>query len=515
MNQSQLPRILLCDDEPNLRKVLGALLQQQGYEVHAEADGAAALERICSSPSQTFDVVITDLRMPNLDGMGLLKQLSQREPNLPVIVLTAHGSVDSAVEAVKMGAFDYLEKPFEREQIHQVIQKAVATHWRSGPSLGSVPSETLPTEDDFKPQAVLLGPSPAITKVRAMIKTAAASPSAVLITGEIGSGKELIAHSLHHYSPRQAQPFMRINCAAVPKEWIESELFGHEAGILANTPARPGRFELADGGTLFLDEVSAVPKDLQVKLLRALQEGKFERVGGIESLHVNVRIIAATHVDLNHLISQGQFRDDLYYRLSVVPIHLPPLRKRLDDLPKLVEYFISSCNQRLGKSVQGMTEQALQALCEYPWPGNLRELENLIERMVLFASTSQIELGDLPESILSSSINSTQNSERENSTMAITALNLDESEQDSRMRYIRLPISSFGKDLKEAVRTGSRVVEETLIREALETTNNNVTRSARLLGISRRSLQSKMKELGLREFPNDNYNSHKNKPDGE
>lgn len=508
MNHQQ-PRILLCDDEPNLRKVLGALLQQQGYEVHAEADGTAALERILRSPSQTFDVVITDLRMPNLDGMGLLKQLSQREPNLPVIVLTAHGSVDSAVEAVKMGAFDYLEKPFDREQIHQVIEKAVATHQRSGPSLAPPTSEELSADANGKSQAVLIGSSPAILKVRSMLKTAAASPSSVLISGETGSGKELIARALHDHSPRHSQPFMRVNCAAVPKDWIESELFGHEAGVFASAPsARIGRFELADGGTLFLDEVGAIPKELQVKLLRVLQDGEFERVGGLETLRINVRVIAATNLDLRQSVSRGQFRDDLYYRLSVVPIHLPPLRKRLEDLSELVAYFIASCNHRLGKSVQGMTEQALQALREYPWPGNLRELENLIERMVLFASSTQIELGDLPESILSTNLPTAP--ERDLPASSANALLMDEDAPNEQFRYIRLPISSFGRDLKEAVRTGSRVVEETLIREALEKTHSNVTRSARLLGISRRSLQSKMKELGLREAPSEIANPHKN-----
>ena len=493
MTQTQ-HRILLVDDEPNLRKVLGALLRQQGYEVHAETDGAAALARIRSAPPRTFDVVISDLRMPNLDGIGLLRALTLHEPNLPVILLTAHGSVDSAVEAVKLGAFDYLEKPFDRDQIHQIVQKAIVTRERSGPSaVTAQPAEEL---EDPCTHAGMVGRSPHMQAIRETVHKVAASPSTVLITAESGTGKELVARALHLGSPRRSQPFIKVNCAAIPAGLVESELFGHERGAFTGAvSSRPGRFELADGGTLFLDEVSEIPKEIQVKLLRAIQESEFERVGGVKTLRVHVRLIAATNRGLEELIKDGSFREDLYYRLNVVPIHLPALRERIEDLPLLVTHFVQRCNERLGKAVQGLTPAALSALERYPWPGNIRELENLIERMVLFASDAWVDEDDLPDAYAGDG--PTAASPAESSTRLTLGAALGGEHDDP--RHIRLPLSSLGQDLKEAVRAGSRLVEEALIREALAKTDGNVTRSARALGISRRSLQSKMKELGLRE----------------
>ncbi len=488
-------RILLVDDEPNLRKVLGALLRQQGYEVHAEVDGAAALARVRSAPPRTFDVVISDLRMPNLDGIGLLRALILHEPNLPVILLTAHGSVDSAVEAVKLGAFDYLEKPFDRDQIHQIVQKAIVTRERSGPSATTSvpPAEEL---EDPCTHAGMVGRSPQMQAIREVVATVAASPSTVLITAESGTGKELVARALHLGSPRRNQPFIKVNCAAIPSGLVESELFGHERGAFTGAvSSRPGRFELADGGTLFLDEVSEIPKEIQVKLLRAIQESEFERVGGVKTLRVHVRLIAATNRSLEDLIKDGQFREDLYYRLNVVPIHLPALRERIEDLPLLVAHFVQRCNERLGKAVQGLTPAALAALERYSWPGNIRELENLVERLVLFASGPWVDEDDLPDAYAGDPHAASSPAE---SSTRLSMLASPGGEADD-PRHIRLPLSSLGQDLKEAVRAGSRLVEEALIREALTKTDGNVTRSARALGISRRSLQSKMKELGLRE----------------
>jgi len=502
VTQTTQHRILLVDDEPNLRKVLGALLRQQGYEVHAETDGAAALARVRSAPPRTFDVVISDLRMPNLDGIGLLRALTLHEPNLPVILLTAHGSVDSAVEAVKLGAFDYLEKPFDRDQIHQIVQKAIATRERAGPSATTAP----PAEDLGDPctHAGMVGRSPQMQAIREIVATVAASPSTVLITAESGTGKELVARALHLGSPRHNQPFIKVNCAAIPAGLVESELFGHERGAFTGAvSSRAGRFELADGGTLFLDEVSEIPKEIQVKLLRAIQESEFERVGGVKTLRVHVRLIAATNRGLEEMIKEGQFRDDLYYRLNVVPIHLPALRERIEDLPFLVAHFVQRCNERLGKAVLGLTPAALAVLERYPWPGNIRELENLVERMVLFASGPWVDEDDLPDAYAGEAHAATSPTES-SSRLALSGISGPggAGEADD-PRHIRLPLSSLGLDLKEAVRAGSRLVEEALIREALAKTDGNVTRSARALGISRRSLQSKMKELGLRESPTD------------
>ncbi len=509
------PRVLLVDDEPNLRKVLGALLQQEGFEVHAEGDGEAALARVHASPSGTFDAVISDLRMPKLDGIGLLRALVREDPELPVVLLTAHGTVDSAVEAVKLGAFDYLEKPFDRDQIRAVLQRALATRALSGASVGPAVEATRATSErprgDEDPSVAvgMIGNSPTIHAVREIIRTAAASPSTVLITGESGTGKELVARALHLGSPRRAAPFIRVNCAAIPAGLTESELFGHERGAFTGAiSSRPGRFELADGGTLFLDEVSEIPLEIQVKLLRAIQESEFERVGGVKTLRVDVRIIAASNRDLEADLEARRFREDLYYRLNVVPIHLPPLRERMLDLPALVESFVVRCNERLGKKVAGFSAEALGALVHYPWPGNIRELENLVERMVLFASGPVIDTDALPERFLDAGRDESgeagRASDNDNHAASSSAsLDDDAGSAGSSDKLIRLPLASLGFDLKEAVRAGSRMVEEALITEALNQTQGNVTRSARLLGISRRSLQSKMKELGLRQGGDD------------
>jgi two-component system response regulator AtoC len=514
---TQHARILLVDDEPNLRKVLGALLRQEGFEVLAEPDGAAALARIRSAPSGTFDAVITDLRMPKLDGMGLLKALAREDPDLPVVMLTAHGTVDNAVEAVKNGAFDYLEKPFDRDQIRNVMQRAVATRARGGASVGrperprvadpglpqdpvrpgpgqdhARPGVAVPAQIDPSVEVGMIGTSRGIDEVREIVRTAAASPSTVLITGESGTGKELVARALHLGSPRRDAPFIRVNCAAIPAGLVESELFGHERGSFTGAvSSRAGRFELADGGTLFLDEVSEIPLEIQVKLLRAIQESEFERVGGVKTLRVDVRLIAASNRDLEADLESKRFREDLYYRLNVVPIRLPPLRDRVEDLRPLIDHFVTRCNERLNKRVEGFSDGALEVLSGYAWPGNIRELENLVERLVLFASAPIIGVDALPEGFGEAAEAPTPTpTERRPEAPPV---------HDEDERLIRLPLKSLGLDLKEAVRAGSRLVEEALITEALEQTQGNVTRSARLLGISRRSLQSKMKELGLRD----------------
>ncbi|HLT38828.1 MAG TPA: sigma-54 dependent transcriptional regulator [Enhygromyxa sp.] len=482
---NQKPRVLVVDDEPNLRKVLGALLQQAGHEVVTEPDGESGLARVKSSPRGTFDVVISDLRMPGMDGMQLLKALVEEDPGLPVIILTAHGTVDTAVEAVKSGAFDFLEKPFDRDQIDKILHKAIATRRLSGPRTEPAPPVVAasPNPADFG----MVGRSEAMTTVKEMIRTVAASPSTVLITGESGTGKELVARALHLGSERRQMPLIRVNCAAIPATLVESELFGHERGAFTGAvSARQGRFELADGGTLFLDEVSEIPLDIQVKLLRAIQESEFERVGGVKTLRVDVRLIAATNRNLEHEIKEKRFREDLYYRLNVVPIHLPPLRERPEDVEPLLDHFLKRSNERLGKEVRGFSPEALEALKNYSWPGNIRELENLVERMVLFASSELIGVDELPDSFTTGEPDDGDEP--------------DAGEADGGLpRAIRLPLDSLGLDLKEAVKAGSRRIEEALIREALAQTDSNVTRSARKLGISRRSLQSKMKELGLRE----------------
>ncbi|HVV49541.1 MAG TPA: sigma-54 dependent transcriptional regulator, partial [Polyangia bacterium] len=322
-----------------MRRVLEAILRREGYDVITAANGLEAL----GGMKDGVHTVITDLKMPGLDGMGLLKRLSSDYPDVPVVMITAHGSVESAVEAVKLGAFDYLEKPFEQEQIRQVVAKAISTY-------ALARRDARPEEPSGHGRFRLVGQSPAIQQIYGVVEKVANTPSTVLITGESGTGKELIARALHENSSRHAGPFIKINCAAIPKTLMESELFGYEKGAFTGAVgAKPGRFELAHGGTLFLDEIGEIPVEMQVKLLRVLQESEFERVGGIKTIKVDVRLVTATNRDLLAEVGAGTFREDLFYRLNVVPIHIPPLRERREDIPLLCDHFIAKFNDRLKK----------------------------------------------------------------------------------------------------------------------------------------------------------------------
>ena len=452
----EVKRVLVADDELNMRRVLEAMLRREGYDVITAANGAEALTGMKSD----VHTVITDLKMPVLDGMALLKRLSAEYPDVPVVMITAHGSVENAVEAVKLGAFDYLEKPFEQDQIRQVVAKAINTY-----SLAR--QNARPEEPSSRGRFRLVGQSPAIRQIYAIVEKVANTPSTVLITGESGTGKELIARALHENSSRHAGPFIKINCAAIPKTLMESELFGYEKGAFTGAVgAKPGRFELAHGGTLFLDEIGEIPVEMQVKLLRVLQESEFERVGGIKTIKVDVRLVTATNRDLLQDISAGSFREDLYYRLNVVPIHIPPLRERHEDIPLLLEHFLAKFNDRLKKQIDGVSAEAIARMGAYHWPGNIRELENMMERTMLFCDRTDIQVSDLPPEI-------------------------------GGLPAAATP-SPAAASLKEAVRAETERVERELIQKALDETGGNVTQAARKLKISRKSLQTKMKELGLR-----------------
>jgi len=450
-------QILIVEDEPNMRKVLGAMLRSDGYDVLAAADGIEALEVL---EAHYVDAVITDLRMPRLDGMGLLKRLSDQFPTLPVIIITAHGTVEAAVTALKSGAFDFITKPFDKTEMRQIVAKAIRTH---ALGLGQ-----LLAEEAQKGRFQIIGQSPAMQEVYAIIDKVAATPSTVLITGESGTGKELIAKALHDQSGRSTKPLIKVNCSAIPSNLIESELFGHEKGAFTGAiTSKPGRFELADEGTLFLDEVGEIAGEMQVKLLRALQEGEFERVGGIKTIKVDVRLVGATNRDLRQAVERSEFRDDLYYRLNVVQIHLPPLRERRSDIPLLVEHFLAKFNARLDRSIQGLDDEALEKILAYGWPGNIRELENAIERCILFAEGDLVTVDSLPHEI----------------------------------REVGASPQGLHHDtsLKAQVRAAAERVERDLIVRALKQTGGNVTHAARLLKISRKSLQNKMKEFNLRD----------------
>ncbi|HVY45833.1 MAG TPA: sigma-54 dependent transcriptional regulator, partial [Minicystis sp.] len=389
-------QILVVDDEANLRRVLSAQLARDGYDVHTAEDGEAGLAFL---REHHIDLVITDLRMPKVDGMDLLRAALRDDPSRPVVMLTAHGTVDNAVEALKTGAFDYITKPFDQNEVRVVVKKALRTRdLASADASHEIAPEAKPREGTAR--FGIIGESTPVLDVYAVIERVADTPTTVLVTGESGTGKELVARALHENSSRRDRPFIKVNCAAIPKDLMESELFGYERGAFTGAVgSKPGRFELASGGTLFLDEIGEIPNEMQVKLLRVLQESEFERVGGIKTIRVDVRLIAATNRDLKREIAGGTFREDLFYRLNVVPIVLPALRERRGDIPLLVSYFIGKFNARLKKNVEGVEPDALERLSGYAWPGNIRELENVIERAVLFADSPRIRLEDLAEEL--------------------------------------------------------------------------------------------------------------------
>ena len=449
-------RVLVVDDEKNITFVIQAMLEMAGYEAVVFNDSAGALKAI---DQQKLDAVITDLYMPGPGGMDLLEHCKKAAPELPVVIVTAYGTIESAVAALKRGAFDYVTKPFDQTELLNVARKAVQTHQQRQ-------KEPMPAA------ATIIGQSARMQEIFRVIGKIAASPSTVLITGESGTGKELVAYEIHRGSDRAKKPFIKINCAAIPATLIESELFGHEKGAFTGAvTAKPGRFELADEGTRFLDEVAELALDMQVKLLRVLQEQEFERVGGVNTIKVNVRIITATNRLLEEEVKTGRFREDLFYRLNVLPVQLPPLRERREDIDALVQYFLKQFNEKLGKRLAGISPVAMAALRGHAWPGNIRQLENALERMVLMADGPTIELKDLPPEI------------------AAVVGGLGTAGD---------PDSDGPTSLKEIVKRQTQTLEKDLIEKALEETGGNVTRAAERLGLSRKGLQLKIKELGLK-----------------
>jgi nitrogen regulation protein NR(I) len=464
-------QILVVDDELNLRRVLRAQLERDGYDVHTAEDGEQALSLL---REHHIDLVITDLRMPKLDGMELLRRIAAMEDAPPVVMITAHGTVDTAVEALKTGAFDYITKPFDQDDVRTIVRKALRTQDLSSAE-ASRPVPGGPESGRYG----IIGQSAGLLELYAVLDRVADTPTTVLVTGESGTGKELVARALHENSSRRDKPFIKVNCAAIPRDLMESELFGYERGAFTGAVgSKPGRFELASGGTLFLDEIGSIPVEMQVKLLRALQESEFERVGGVKTIRVDVRLVAATNSDLKKEIAAGAFREDLYYRLNVVPMRLPALRERREDIPLLVQHFVRKFDARLHKNVTSIEPEALEVLSNHPWPGNIRELENVIERAVLFCDGAALRSVDLPSDLV-----------RTPDPPPVA---------HSTPRSIP-PSPSVSDGLKEQVKAAMSRLERELIVKALEQTGGNVTHAARLLKISRKGLQLKMKELGLRE----------------
>jgi DNA-binding NtrC family response regulator len=457
-------QVLIVDDEVNLRRVIAAQLARDGYDVHTAEDGEEGCRILAE---HHIDLVITDLKMPKLDGMDLLRRALEIDPELPVVMLTAHGTVDNAVEALKTGAFDYLTKPFDQDEVRSIVRKALRTR-ELNQGEASRPRDSAP-DDRFR--YGIIGQSPAIVELRELLGRVADTPSSVLVTGESGTGKELVAWALHQNSARRGKPFIKVACSAIPKDQMDAELFGYEKGAFAGAVgAKPGRCELAAGGTLYLDEVGALPGETQIRLLRALQEHHFERVGGIRTIPLDVRLVAASSANLKSTEGAGTFREDLYYQISVVPIGLPPLRERAEDTLLIAKYLVEKFAERFRKEVTGISKEAVAALRAHSWPGNIRELENVMERAVLLSNASEIQLGDLPREV-------TQG-----------GLSAEAAE----------PLAS-SEGLKEQIKAAMSQLERELIQKALNQTHSNVTHAARLLKISRKGLQLKMKELGLRE----------------
>jgi two-component system response regulator AtoC len=453
-------RILLVDDEANVRKALTATLRKDGYETREAGSGAQAL-RIMEEFQP--DVMLIDLRMPELDGMETLRRLQQSGRAHPtVVMMTAFGSSHDVMEAMKLGAFDYIQKPFDLNQVKQVIAKAAANRL-SKPE----PEEWRATGEAASPLDQLVGLSPNMREVYKLVGKVSMTKATVLILGESGTGKELIARAIHANSPRAGRPLVCVNCGAIPEHLLESELFGYERGAFTGATGRkPGLFELADGGTIFLDEVAELSLPLQVKLLRVLQERTINRLGGLEPIPVDVRIIAATNRDLAERMKQNLFREDLYYRLNVVPIVIPPLRERKEDIPHLIQHFLAKYRQELGKEVAYVSKQAIDKLIQYDWPGNVRQLENVMERALVMASGPAI----LPEHIETYLLPSPPG------------------------QGVHQPRNSYeGRTLREILQE----VEREVILHTLKKMNGNKQKTAQVLGMSRRALLYKIEAYGL------------------
>ncbi len=449
-------RVLIVDDEENMRDMLKVLLLEEGYECDAAGDGIKALQML---GEERFDFVLCDIRMPNLDGPGLLEEIKKKGIQTTVIMMSAYGTIETAIDTMKQGAYDYIPKPFRTDEIILTLRKAQERErlMRENVILRSAAAGEYSFDN-------IVTRNPQMREILEMVKKVAPYKSTVLITGESGTGKELIAKAIHFASPRSEGPFVAVNCGAIPENLLESELFGHAKGAFTDaTYTKTGLFEEANEGTIFLDEIGELPLNLQVKLLRVLEEGEIRRVGDNKQIGVDVRIIASTLRDLSEDVKQGRFRSDLFYRLNVLNIPLPPLRERKEDVPILVDLFVGRYNRELGKSIKGAAPEALDLLMKAPWEGNVRELENAVERAVAMSEAEVIKEDDLPPYIMG------------------------KEEQGS----LRIPDSELS--IKKVVSE----VEQMLIRRALAKTGGNKTQAAKILEISHRALLYKIKDYGI------------------
>src|SRR6202162_2704398 len=445
------PTVLVIEDEEKHRRVLGLHLSSGGYAVKAAGTAEEALKHAAEA-----DLVLTDLKLPGMDGLALLEKLHAQNVHTPVIVMSAFGTVEIAVEAMKKGAVDFLPKPFSLDHLTVVVEKALEV--RQLRDENRELREALGQRYQFEN---IIGRSAAMQEIFSTIMRVAPTRATVLLAGESGVGKDMIARAIHQHSPRKDRPFVKINCTAIPENLMESELFGYEKGAFtgANT-SKPGKFEQADTGTVFLDEIGDVPASAQVLLLSILQEREFERLGSNKVKHIDVRVLAATNVDLRAALEQGTFREDLYYRLNVLPINIPPLRERKEDIPYLAQHFVKKLKNDLGSTVESISESAVQRLLEYHWPGNVRELENVLERSMVLASGAVLEAGDVK---------------------------LDLAPKPR--------IAATDGFLPEGMTLDD--YERSIIREALHRANGNKSQAARLLGLTRNALRYRLSQMGI------------------
>ena len=440
--------LLVADDDPGLRESLERTLTREGYRVVLASDGRAALERVQAGG---VDLIVTDLRMPGLTGLELLRAAKAIMPDVDVILLTAFGTVEEAVKAMKDGAYDFLTKPFRREQLIKLVDKALERR-----DLIEQNRALKKQLEDIRAKGQMIGASPSFRRMLTLVEQIADSSATILIQGESGTGKELVARTIHELSARRNGPFVAVNCAALPETLLESELFGYEKGAFTGAAGRKeGRFELANGGTLFLDEVADLSLVTQPKILRVLQEGEFERLGGTRSLQVDVRIVAATNQDLSEMVKEKRFREDLYYRLNVISVRVPPLRERHEDIRVLAQHYLRIYAAKNGRKLEGFSNEALERLESYAWPGNVRELENLIERTVLLARKDRIDAEDLPEEVAG----------------------VKRPPRDAILELVGTPLAD---------------IEQRLLDETLRITGGNKTQAAKLLGIDVRTVARKL-----------------------
>ncbi len=455
--------ILVVDDSQAVLNGISEILSSNGYAVDTAPDGALAVDRISE---KFYDVILTDLAMPKKDGMEVLKHIADASPESICIIITGYGSIKNAVDAIKSGAFDYLTKPVKSEEILICIERAL--NYRNLKRENSTLKKQLTTRYSHEN---IVGDSEKIQEVFRLIEKVAQTDSTVLIMGDSGTGKELIAHAIHYQSDRRDKPFVPVNCGAIPEELLESELFGHEKGAFTHAiRTRIGRFELANGGTIFLDEIGDMSPNLQVKILRVLQDHQFERIGGTRTIKSDIRVIAATNKNLEEAVQIGRFREDLYYRLNVIPIHVPPLRERTSDIPLLVHHFLDKFNRTKKKSIKSISKEVMQCFMLYGWPGNVRELENMIERLIILANEDRITVRDLPE--------------------RLRAQRTEEMAQS-------LSIPEEGLSFNSAVSE----FEKTLILQALDKTGWIKNKAAQLLNLNRTTLIEKMKKQNLMNRP--------------